>query len=80
MVRVCICLNSARWCCERRVCISVSLLRKPAERALCASRTVEVGGCGGWVRGRALAGLEAGDSLAVLSWSLFSTAREKRAC
>jgi hypothetical protein len=47
-------------------------LRKPAQRAERASRTVEVGmaalcaaGRGGWVRGRALAGPEGRESCAV---------------
>jgi hypothetical protein len=37
-----------------------------------------VGGRGGWVRGRALAGPSGRDSSAVLSRLLSSTAREKR--
>jgi hypothetical protein len=40
-------------------------LRKPAQRAVAASRNVEVGGRGGWVRGRAMAGPEVRDSSAV---------------
>ena len=37
-------------------------LRKPAQRPAAASRTVEVGGRGGWVRGRAMAAPEERES------------------
>jgi hypothetical protein len=80
MVRICVRLNGVRWRYERRVSIPVFHLRKPAQRAVRASRTVEVGGCGGRVRGRAMAAPLERDSSAVRSRSLFSNrARETRA-
>ena len=49
---------------------TLSCLRKSAQRAVRASRTVEVGGRGGWVRGRAVASPSGPDFLAALSRSL----------